>query len=203
MAINTNAPFGFAVSSRQGAAVNYQVTRRWISPSNSTPIYTGDPVVQLSTGYVALPSAVNTQVSGIFLGCEYMSISQKKWVASSYWPGSDANTSLGVAAKVIDDPLMLFRVQSYGTGPMTFASIGLNAAWVQPSGLSPDPHTFGRSSAAIDVTTNAPATTSTFPFRIIDLITDPPGAPGTDIANPYNWVLVAFNNQDFKTLTGI
>jgi hypothetical protein len=208
---NPNAPFGFADSHRLGAAVNYQMSRRWILAGNSTPIYAGDPIVQLSTGYVtqATPSAV--QVGGIFIGCEYMSISQRKWVASNWWPGNGdaavSGTGFDVQAKIIDDPLTVFRVQANGmpTGVNpgnVIATIGMNAQFAL--GVSvPQQQATGRSGATIDVITNAPAATATFPFRIVDVVRDPPGGPGTDITSPYYWYYVTFNNQDYKSLTGI
>ena len=73
---NANAPFGYADSHRLGAAVNYQMSRRWILATNNSPIFTGDPVLQLSTGYIAAPTAPGAvQIAGIFVGCEYMSAS--------------------------------------------------------------------------------------------------------------------------------
>jgi hypothetical protein len=194
---NTLAPFGFADASRLGAAVNAQMSRRWISPSNPTPIYKGDPVVQLSTGFIAQASPGTTQIAGIFIGCEYMSASQKKIVNLPYWPGTDAVSGFNVRALVIDDPLSVFRVQ--GNGLITFAMIGLNAQFAIGSGST----VTGNSGATLDMVTNVPAATSTYPFRIIDLITDPPGANGTDTTSAYNWAFVGFNNQDFKSLTGI
>jgi len=61
----------------------------------------------------------------------------------------------------------------------------------------------GKSAYTLDVVTNVPAVTTTFPFRIIDLVRDPPGSQGTDLTTPYNWAYVTFNNQDYKSLTGI
>jgi hypothetical protein len=199
---NPNAPFGFADSHRLGAAVNYQMSKRWISASNPTPIYTGDPVIQLSTGYISqAPSTPGAaQIGGIFCGCEYMSISQKKRVAVPWWPGSDAvvsGTGFDVEAKIIDDPLTVFRVQANGL--LTLAMIGMNGQYSLGGGNQ----VTGRSGATLDVVTNVPAVTATFPFRIIDLIRDPPGAPGADATTPYNWAYVTFNNQDYKSLTGI
>jgi hypothetical protein len=194
---NVNAPFGFADSSFLGGAVNYQMSRRWISPSNPTPIYQGDPIVQLSTGFIAQAAPGTTQIGGIFIGCEYMSASQRKIVASNYWPGSDAVAGFNVSAKVLDDPSSIFRVQ--GNGLITFAMIGLNAQFAIGTGNAAT-HISG---ATLDMVTNVPAVTATFPFRILDLITDPPGANGTDTTTPFNWAYVAFNNQDFKSLTGI
>lgn len=197
---NNNAPFGFADSHRLGAAVNYQMSRRWISASNPTPIFTGDPIVQLSTGYVAQAAPTAVQIGGIFIGCEYMSISQKKWIAMPWWPGSDAvlsGTGFDVHAKIIDDPLTVFRVQ--GNGQITLAMIGMNAQFAIGAGNT----VTGKSGATLDCVTNPPATTPTFPFRIIDLVRDPPGANGADPTTPFNWAYVTFNNQDFKSLTGI
>ena len=207
---NPNAPFGFADSHRLGAAVNYQMSRRWISATNPTPIFTGDPIVQLSTGYVAQAAPGTTQIAGIFCGCEYMSISQKKWVAVSWWPGNDAapsGTGFDVHAKVIDDPLTVFRVQ--GNGQITLAMVGMTAVYAFPPGGAGNTMT-GRSGATLDVVVTPPAAggapgagSNVFPFRIIDLVRDPPGAIGTDTSSPFNWAYVTFNNQDYKSLTGM
>ena len=148
---NTFAPFGFAESHRLGAAPNYQLggARRWILATNNTPIYFGDPVIQLATGYIAQASA-SGQVSGIFAGCEYMSKSAKRVVWSPWWPGTgDAvaaptgspGVGFDVLAKVIDDPLTVFRVQT--NGPAASAAnpmnniIGMNASFT--FGLSAPP----------------------------------------------------------------
>ena len=215
---NTFAPFGFAESHRLGAAPNYQLggARRYISAANGNPIYFGDPVIQLATGYVAQAAAAG-QVSGIFAGCEYMSKSAKKIVWSPWWPGVTGDAVQGgqgfdVLAKVIDDPLTVFRVQTNGSaaalpGPMNNI-IGMNASFTfglsgAAPGTNPAPNQMsGISNVALDITT-APAVTATLPFRILDFIREPPGVNGTDITTPYPWVFVTFNNQDFKTLTGI
>ncbi len=218
---NSFAPFGFAESHRLGASPTYQLSnRRWINPTNANPIYFGDPVVQLSTGYVAqcTPSASISQVSGIFLGCEYVSKAAKKIVWSPWWPGltSDVVTSpvgsqnagFDVQAKIIDDPLTVFRVQA--NGQLTLAMIGMNAtftfglAGATAPGTNPAPNQMsGVSNVALDVgTVSAPVVTA-LPFRIVDLIREPPGVNGTDFTTPYGWAFVTFNNQDFKVTTGI
>ena len=205
---NANAPFGFADAYRLGAAVNYQMSRRWISASNPTAIFTGDPIIQLSTGYIALASPPGTtQVGGIFCGCEYMSISQKKWIASAFWPGSDAvvsGTGFDVQAKIIDDPLTVFRVQANGypvagTVASVIATIGMNGQFANGAGNT----VTGKSTATLDVVTNVPAVTNTFPFRIVDVVRDPPTSQGADLTTAYYWYYVTFNNQDYKALTGI
>jgi hypothetical protein len=221
---NVFAPFGFAESHRLGAAPDYQLggARRYISAANSNPIYFGDPVIQLATGYIA-QAAPAGQVSGIFAGCEYMSKSAKRVVWSPWWPGvtgdvvtaptGSPNLGFDVLAKVIDDPLTVFRVQM--NGGVTVATpmnniIGMNATFtfglaaVAAPGTNPAPNQMsGFSNVALDLTQTVPAVTATLPFRILDFVRDPPGVNGTDITTPYCWAYVTFNNQDFKSLTGI
>ena len=211
---NAFAPFGFAESHRLGAAPNYQLgaARRWILSTNTTPIYFGDPVIQLSSGYVG-QAAPAGQVSGIFAGCSYVSKAAKKPIWSPWWPGVSGDAVTGglgfdIEARVIDDPAVVFRVQS--NGQLTLGMIGMNATFTfglaatSAPGTNPAPNQMsGIGNVALDVSVTAPAVTATLPFRILDFIREPPGAPGTDFLSPYGWAFVAFNNQDFKTLTGI
>jgi hypothetical protein len=212
---NVFAPFGFAESHRLGAAPNYQLgaARRWILASNTTPIYFGDPVIQLSSGYIAQATPAG-QVSGIFCGCEYTSKAAKRVVWSPWWPGvsGDAVTAgLGfdVVAKVIDDPLTVFRVQA--NGQLALGQIGMNATFTfglvgtanSAAGVPLPNQMSGIGNVALDITQTPPAVTATLPFRILDFVRDPPGINGTDFLSPYGWAFVTFNNQDFKTLTGI
>ncbi len=57
----------------------------------------------------------------------------------------------------------------------------------------------GQSGAYVE----SPAATNTLPFRVIGLVTSPPGLNGTDSTTGYNDILVTFNYQDFKSLDGI
>jgi hypothetical protein len=209
---NIFAPFGFAESHRLGAAPTYQMSKRWINPASAVPIYFGDPVIQTSSGYVA-QAAPAGQVSGVFAGCEYVSKAAKKIIWSPWWPGIPSDVVTGgqgfdVNAKVIDDPAIVFRVQA--NGQMTVGMIGLNATFtfglaaVAAPGTNPAPNQMsGISNIALDITQTVPAVTATLPFRIVDIIRDPPGVNGTDITTPYSWAFVTFNNQDFKITTGI
>jgi len=192
---NTFAPFGFAEAYRLGAAPNYQMQNRSIASGNGTAIYFGDPVVSLNTGYIAQATAGTTQIAGIFAGCEYMSIVQKKPVWSWYWPGSDAASD--PMCKIISDPYMVFRAQ--GNAQITLAKVGGNMQFALGTGNT----TTGQSGAYLDVSGTADITVSTLPFRVVGLVTDPPGAPGTDTTSAYNWAYVTFNWQDFRSTTGI
>jgi hypothetical protein len=44
---------------------------------------------------------------------------------------------------------------------------------------------------------------ATWPFRVVSLVTQPPGSNGTDIASNGNYVIVGFLNVSTKTLTPI
>jgi hypothetical protein len=59
----------------------------------------------------------------------------------------------------------------------------------------------GISGAYVDISVS-PASTAGFPFKLVSLVTQPPGANGTE-AGAYNQVIVAFNNVETKTLTGV
>lgn len=194
---NTNAPFGFEHEGYlPGYTGNFEHSVRKIKSDNSTAIYSGDPVTSLSTGYIARSTAGTTQIHGIFVGCEYISTSQKRKVWMPYWPGSDATGD--ITAYVIDSPQAIFRVRAGGsTTAIGFADINALANFALGTGNA----STGKSGAYLDQTTIATATT-TLPFRIIGLVEDPPGADGTDATSGYNIVRVAFNFQDYRATTG-
>ena len=190
---NTFAPFGFLhVGFLEGAAPTFGNATKRIAAGNATAIYQGDPVTQLNTGYIAQSTAGSTQIHGIFVGCKYLSTSQGRTVWRSYWPGSDATGD--VEAYVINSPQAIFRVQANTN--LTLADVGNNGQFAVGTGNT----TTGISGSYIN---GASATTATYPFRIVDLVRDPPGANGTDVTSANNWVVVTFNNQDYKSTTGI
>lgn len=194
---NTNAPFGFRqYQGGAGGVPTFAQTSRRIASSNSTPIYYGDPVMPVTgtaNGYITQAAPGTTTLAGIFVGCKYLSVSQKRTVWSNFWPGSDANGD--VTAYVIDDPNSRFVVQGNGTtfnigGTLTTytsSPVGQYAQFAIGSGNTAT----GMSGAYL----NSLGTTVTFPFVVVDLITAPPGGPGTDPTSAYNWVVVGFNNE--------
>jgi len=191
---NTNSPFGFRQYSGTGSAPTYEQNVRYIKSDNTTAIFFGDAVIPLTTGYIGQATASTVRVEGIFAGCKYVSTSQKRTVWSNYWPGSDANGD--VEAYIIDDPNAKFLVQSSdsgGTAAVTFANIGEYINLAVGTGNTAT----GISGMTVNVATLA--TTVTLPFRIVGLVTSPPGAEGTDTATEYNQVIVAFNNASTRT----
>lgn len=203
---NTLAAFGFSqigtASGPPNFAENHNTPYR-IASGYATAIYYGDAVrmnVSGPTGYIeqwaAADGGTATKILvGIFVGCKYYSTSQKKTVWSNYWPGSDATGD--VDAFVVDDPNSLWKVQAgVAAVPFTQIYVGSTADIVStPVGNA----TTGISGMTLDT----PTTTVTFPFKVVNVITTPPGANGTDLTTAYNYVVVAFNNQQYKALLGV
>lgn len=190
---NTNAPFGFRQTAGVSGPLNFRVSKTWkIASNDSTPIYFGDavvPVTSSATGYIKQATASTTQLVGIFYGCEYFSTSQKKVVWSLYWPGSDATGD--VTAFVCDDPNATFLAQAGGTN-VGFDKVGQNVQLNVGTGST----VTGYSGMYVET----PGNTATLPFKIISI---PDGPTDPDPGEAYNWVIVGFNNQIFKQLTGI
>jgi hypothetical protein len=180
---NTNAPFGFRQYRGLGSAPTYEQSVRLIKSDNTTAVYFGDPVSNLNTGYITRATAGTAQIAGVFVGCKYLSTSQKRTVWSNYWPGSDA--SADVEAYIVDDPNAQFIVQAGGTA-IGLADMGLYVQFNLGTGNA----STGISGAYVE----SPAVTATLPFRIIGFVESPPGANGTDITSAYNQIIVGFNN---------
>ena len=185
---NTNAPFGFKQYQGTGSAPTYEQVTMTIDKDYTTPIYFGDPVqpvVGPATGYIQIYNpAATVSTSGILAGVKYLSTSQKRIVWSNWWPGSDA--SQDVEAYIINDPNAKFLVQAGGTN-VGFDKIGQNIDVNLGAGNANS----GISGAFVE----SPGTTATLPFRVVDIVTQPPGANGTDATSAYNLVIVQFNDS--------
>jgi hypothetical protein len=196
---NTFAPYGFLqYQGGAGGAPTFAQSTRKIASGNTTAIYTGDPVMPVigtANGYITQAAAGTTVLAGIFVGCKYLSTSQKRTVWQAYWPGSD--TAYDVEAYVIDDPNARFVVQSSGSGfPIT------GTASAQTSGVQGQYAQFtigtgntstGRSGAYI----SSVATTVTFPFIVVDYATS--FGNGGDPTTQYCNLIVGFNNEVWRT----
>lgn len=191
---NTNAPFGFRQYSGTGSAPTYEQVPVRIA-YDATNIFFGDPVTPTSAGLVVQGAGADAQTAGIFVGCQYLSVSQKRTVWSNYWPGSDVAATNYVIGYIVNDPNAKFLAQ-VGTTGLVVADVNSNIDYAIGTGNTMS----GISGASLDQTTLA--TTSTLPFRVVSLVTEPPGAPGT-AAGAYNYVIVSFNNVSTKALTSV
>jgi hypothetical protein len=203
MASNVFSPFGFAQRSGTGSVPTYEQITGLVD-YNTANIFFGDPVFRLTAdgtlaGITTGPGPGTTAIAGVFIGCKYPSVAQKRTVWSNYWPGSDVASTNSVEAYIVTDPNAQFVAQvgtSTSTG-IVAANIGLNVQFAYGTGNTAN----GISGAYIDISVT-PATTNTLPFRVVKLVLDPPGSPGTQ-AGANNYVVVAFNNVETKQLLAV
>ena len=192
---NQNAPFGFNeyFGGTGGAPTFANVRMR--AASSAGAIFFGDPVMPVigtANGYIVQAAPGTTALAGIFVGCTYLSTAMKRRVWSNYWPGSD--TAYDVECYVVNDPDAQFVVQGNST---TFNISGTSGAWTSSPIGQYAQFAIGSGNTANGISgayLNSLGTTVTFPFIVRDLITSPPGAPGSDPNTAYNWVVVGFNN---------
>jgi len=187
---NTQAYNGFRQYKGNGSAPTYEQVVATIQSTNTTAIYFGDPVEPNAAGYI-IQGTGSLTVAGVFVGCKYLSTSQKRTVWSNYWPGSD--NSGNVEAYIINDPNAKFVAQ--------FGNVSVAQTYVN-SGVGFNIGTGNANSGISGAFLETLATDSTMPFKVVALVTDPPGANGTE-AGAYQKAIVAFNNVSTKQLTGI
>jgi hypothetical protein len=177
------ATYGFKPVNLIGGQVFAGSTRQLpIQYGYATNIFYGDVVATtrgftvrtpVTTGASATTGGAGYGQVGIFLGCSYTDPTTKQKRFSQFWP---ANTLAGDAMAVVtDDPDTVFKavsVQTTGTsspvGSVATAMIGQN---VQASDLAGNLNT-GDSSNGILIASGTVASTSTFPFRIVDIVRD-------------------------------
>ena len=204
---NTLAPFGFSQFQGTGSAPTYEIVQLPIL-YNATAIYFGDAVVPDTTsadGCIkqALASGSSTvALAGIFVGCEYMSVSQKRKVWSNYWPGSDVASTNYAIANVVTDPNAQFLCQTSNSNTtataVTVAKVG------QLIGLAVGTGNTSNGISGMTADQNTIGTTATLPFIIRGIYggspsagipsVGPPGANGTDVSSGNNFIIVGFNN---------
>lgn len=158
-------------------------------------------------------------VAGVFTGCKYLSVSQKRTVWSNYWPGSDASTD--VLAYAVTDPNARFLVQSANSSTTATAmgqnQVGQNISFNWQDSLATG-ETNGRTSTGLSTmfadqasSSQAGGTANSFlPFRIIALANSVPGqvSPfaginGFDTTDRYNELVVGFNNAMPRNFAGV
>lgn len=190
---NTSGPFGFRQNAGTGSTPTYEQSVRK-AQYNAAAIYSGDPVTSQTDGTIAIASAGTTQIAGIFAGCKYLSVATKRTIWNNFWPGSDVASGNYVECYIIDDPNAQFICQSGATG-LTLADVDAN---VQFNIGTPSTVT-GLSGAYVE----SPNTTATLPFRVKSIVTTPFDAITNPVEGAYAYAIVAFNNVDTKSLTGI
>lgn len=176
-----------------GAGPDYQLSTRLIQSTNTTKIFSGDPVIKGAASNYIVQAALNTSIlEGIFQYCVYIPVGNGTPQWSNFWPGSAASDS---TAYLINAPLATFVGAALNTAIVT-ANIGDNIGFSVGTGSTSGG---GFSGFTLDQATIN--TTNTLPFQIVSMY--PGVGNGSDPTTAFNWVVVTFNNQRFKALTGV
>lgn len=192
---------GFQQYSGNGSAPTYEQVAVAIG-YNTTNIFYGDPVIPVNDGTVAQASTItsassNTQIAGVFVGCKYLSAAFKRVVWSNYYPGGTDPQSGTIEGYIVNDPNAKFVAWSGSTG-LTQADVNNNVGFNIGTGNTAN----GISGAYINTQTVAAGTDASLPFRVVALLSAPPGVNGT-ASGAYAQAIVAFNNVSTKQLTGV
>jgi len=172
-------PYGLKPINLIGGQVFAGATRNYpIQYGFASNIYFGD-FVQLNRGNIirlAVTAGSSTVFPvGIFLGCSFTNPLTKQLTFSQFWP---AGTLAGDAVAIVcEDPDTVFRaaVCSATTviGAASKALIDQNVQCINNVDLSGQTSTGNSLNAVAAVSgAGAPATTATFPLRVIDVVED-------------------------------
>lgn len=170
-----NGPYGLIPINLIGGQVFAGSTRNIpITSASATAIYFGDLVKLNSSGTIDKDAGTSSATPvGVFLGCSYTDPVYGK-TFRQFYPG--AVTASDIVATVIDDPDALFKVAVVSSGTtvsyIARTGVGENAVLVQNSGNTLN----GSSRVAVSSTT---ATTSTWPVRIVDVVSETQSAAGS------------------------
>jgi len=174
---NLNGSWGLKPVSKVGQNSNSTgvsgYTQYEIANGNSNAIYTGTPVIPLSTGFIDVVGAAaggTVGLLGAFMGCRYISSTTGKPTWSMYWPGSGADSNHPVRAFVADDPMQIFSIATDATWTSKAtarAAVFANANFATATSGST---TTGMSSGTLAVSTIN--TTNTLNLRILGWVED-------------------------------
>ena len=197
----TAAPYGARPLGTLSASGSYtgKVVHIPIITTYATAIFYGDFVSLAVTGTVEKDTGTATLdagLIGIFVGCAYTDPTTKQPTFSQQWPASNAATD--AVAYVIDDPNVVFQMQS--TGIMTQAYLQGNSAVTQTAGST----AIGNSKNAL--TQNSTTATATLPIRIVGFVDGPDSTVGdayTDVLCKFNGYHLNFSNYAATIGTGL
>jgi hypothetical protein len=168
------SPYGLKPVNQLGGTPYAGATRTYlIDPAGTAAnIYNGSPVYVNANGYLAVATATgadattngfpvgtaNTGIVGVFVGCSYYN-AQGQLIFSQYYP---TGTTGIVQASVVDDPNVVFQVQSAGS--VTQAAVGANL-FFSTGAVATGSTSTGNSTAS--VVAGSSAVTTTAAFRVV------------------------------------
>lgn len=168
------SPYGLRPVNQLGGTPYAGATRTYlIDPAGTASnIYNGSPVYVNANGYLAVATATgadattngfptgtaNTGIVGVFVGCSYYN-AQGQLIFSQYYP---TGTTGVIQASVVDDPNVVFQVQSAGS--VTQAAVGANL-FFSTGAVATGSTSTGNSTAS--VVAGSSAVTTTAAFRVV------------------------------------
>ena len=168
------SPYGLKPVNQLGGTPYAGATRTYlIDPAGTaSTIYNGSPVYVNASGYLAVATTTgadattngfpvgtaNTGIVGVFVGCSYYN-AQGQLIFSQFYPTGVTGV---IQASVVDDPNVVFQVQSAGS--VTQAAVGANL-FFSTGAVSTGSTTTGNSTAS--VVAGASAVTTTAAFRVV------------------------------------
>ena len=157
-----------------------------IASNYGTAIFQGDLVIAKNDGTIERHTANNaTPVLGVFNGVFYTDPTTQKPTFKNYYPGSIVASD--IIAKVIDDPNVVYKVDS--DGAFAVADIFKNFSVTNVTGNTQT----GISKVQLDYSVSG--TTGTFVIQAIDISQD----PDNDEAGAANGdILVRINNHFYR-----
>ena len=205
MATNLLAPTGLVVSRNTiNGSATFQANKYKIKQGYTTAIGIGDLVktgTGANQGYIVPASTSDTSILGVFasvLPYYDQTAMQTMHGLNGSWP-TTANPNADVDCLVYDDPFMVFRAQINSAGTLLFTQSlrGQNIQFLNATNGAPN--SAGISTLALDG--NTIGTTSTYPFRIREVV-GVTGGPA-DPANINPWIEVRLNTSELLNQTGI
>jgi hypothetical protein len=168
------SPYGLKPVNQLGGTPYAGATRTYlIDPAGTaSTIYNGSPVYVNASGYLAVATTTgadattngfpvgtaNTGIVGVFVGCSYYN-AQGQLIFSQFYP---TGTTGVIQASVVDDPNVVFQVQSAGS--VTQAAVGANL-FFSTGAVATGSTTTGNSTAS--VVAGSSAVTTTAAFRVV------------------------------------
>lgn len=194
---NVQATFGFQhIGFLPGYAPDYQLMRRSIQSSYATAIFFGDPVIKSALSQyisVGLGTGNLTTMAGIFQGCLYIPKGGGLVQFSPWFPGS---VQADATALIMAAPGAIFKAAALLTAiPAT--AVGQNIGWSTGAGGT----TVGGGFSTYTLDQSTLTTGGSAPFEIVDMYANVGIGNGSDNTTNYNWVIVTFNNQQFRSGT--
>ena len=201
---NTAAQFGFRhIDDASGGSPTYRLSTYRLGSTgvnSTTTIGFGDPVwkVNSTSQYITRatpPNATSQPIVGIFYGCQLTSPTSGFTSWSPAWPATAQNGDS--VAYVVDSPNALF-IAAVNQTAITAGNIG---QFVNFTGGTASTVGGMLSTATIEQATLTSNLTAFFmPFVVRGLY--PGVGNGSDPTTNFNWVVVGFANQSYKSVTG-